>query len=82
MAENKDFDQAPNSQHMEVPDPEKHESHVIIPDERQTSIRRKVGKYLGIIGMQLTIVQFDRRVLPIVCILYILSYLDRGKRTL
>jgi hypothetical protein len=26
----------------------------------------------------LTAIQFDRRLLPIVCCLYILSYLDRG----
>jgi hypothetical protein len=28
--------------------------------------------------MRLTYEQFDRRMLPIVCCLYVLSYLDRG----
>ncbi|CAI7609853.1 unnamed protein product [Penicillium palitans] len=54
--------QGPSSQHVESNDPEKDQPQVVIPQERQSVIRRK----------------FDRRVLPIVCILYILSYLDRG----
>ncbi|KAJ6051470.1 hypothetical protein N7499_010834 [Penicillium canescens] len=62
MTEKNQPEQCPSSQHVESPDPEKHQPEVVIPQERQSAIRRK----------------FDRRVLPIVCILYILSYLDRG----
>ncbi|KAJ6183949.1 hypothetical protein N7519_005250 [Penicillium mononematosum] len=62
MAEKDPAEQCPSSQHMESNDTEKQQPHVVIPKERQSVIRRK----------------FDRRVLPIVCILYILSYLDRG----
>ncbi|KAJ5184262.1 hypothetical protein N7492_001878 [Penicillium capsulatum] len=62
MASSKDVQQLASCQHYEDVDPEKHHEHVVIPQSRQAAIRKK----------------FDRRVLPIVCILYILSYLDRG----
>ncbi|KAJ5249964.1 hypothetical protein N7489_000374 [Penicillium chrysogenum] len=62
MAEKNPAEQYPSSQHVESNDTEKQQPQVVIPKERQSVIRRK----------------FDRRVLPIVCILYILSYLDRG----
>ncbi|KAJ9486423.1 hypothetical protein VN97_g6940 [Penicillium thymicola] len=62
MAEKNPAEQCPSSQHVEFNDTEKQQPQVVIPKERQSVIRRK----------------FDRRVLPIVCILYILSYLDRG----
>ncbi|KAF7585167.1 hypothetical protein BBP40_012023 [Aspergillus hancockii] len=50
--------------HLEQAQPNnaKDTQHIRVDSADQTSIRRK----------------FDRRVLPLVCILYILSYLDRG----
>ncbi|KAJ5770236.1 uncharacterized protein N7511_002287 [Penicillium nucicola] len=55
-------DPGPSSRLVESNDPERNQAQVAIPLERQSAICRK----------------FDRRVLPIVCTLYILSYLDRG----
>ncbi|EAU32861.1 conserved hypothetical protein [Aspergillus terreus NIH2624] len=50
---------------MAQPDPEEKTSQrMVVHAADQSSIRRKT--------------EFDRRVLPIVCILYTLSYLDRG----
>ncbi|RDW62472.1 hypothetical protein BP6252_11905 [Coleophoma cylindrospora] len=46
----------------ETKDVEKQTTHIAVSDDMQKRIKRK----------------FDRRVLPIVCILYVLSYLDRG----
>ncbi|KAJ5767340.1 uncharacterized protein N7511_004956 [Penicillium nucicola] len=62
MAASKDVEQAPSSHHVEGDEPSKSELQVNVPEERQSLIRKK----------------FDRRVLPIVCILYVLSYLDRS----
>ncbi|KAJ5756598.1 hypothetical protein N7533_006141 [Penicillium manginii] len=62
MTESKDLEQLPGCQHFESVDTEKNLQQCIVPETRQSLIRKK----------------FDRRVLPIVCILYVLSYLDRG----
>ncbi|KAJ5227420.1 uncharacterized protein N7469_007426 [Penicillium citrinum] len=62
MSDFKDIEQLPDCQHVESAGTKKAYLQVIVPEERQSLIRKK----------------FDRRVLPIVCILYVLSYLDRG----
>ncbi|KAJ5313448.1 ATP synthase subunit 9 [Penicillium atrosanguineum] len=62
MSKYKDPEQLPSCQHFESTAAGKGDVQIMVPDDRQSIIRKK----------------FDRRVLPIVCILYVLSYLDRG----
>lgn len=42
MAEKNQSEQSPSSQHVESNDPEKDQPRVVIPQERQSVIRRKV----------------------------------------
>jgi hypothetical protein len=42
MSEKNQPGQCPSSQHVESPDPEKHQPEVVISQERQSAIRRKV----------------------------------------
>ncbi|KAJ5678941.1 hypothetical protein N7462_007185 [Penicillium macrosclerotiorum] len=63
MSQVKEIDgRLPTSQHFEGDGSVKLDIPVSVPEVRQSTIRKK----------------FDRRVLPILCILYVLSYLDRA----
>lgn len=60
-------------------------SLIMVHSEQQASIRRKVQTLPGkasrtscITSANISLAKFDRHMLPIVCVLYILSYLDRG----
>ena len=81
MSNDKALEELPSSQHYEGDmNPDKHQDWIIVPEKRQSAIRKKVSTFSRDIADTrfITSFQFDRRVLPIVCILYILSYLDRG----
>lgn len=52
MTEKNQPEQCPSSQHVESPDPEKQQPEVVIPQERQSAIRRKV--HLSFITIYLT----------------------------
>jgi hypothetical protein len=80
MAKDTDLEQLPNCEHFESTVSRKDEAQAVVPNDRQSIIRTKVSRGLQIKDWaKLILFEFDRRVLPIVCILYVLSYLDRGE---
>jgi hypothetical protein len=81
MAKSMDVEQLPSSHHVEGEVVAKSELQVNVPEARQSLIRKQVGLRLSELEhlMADNTLQFDRRVLPIVCTLYVLSYLDRSK---